>query len=482
MAAVTTVLPAALAAQAGVATDVLVGRVTDVATGAPVEAAVVSATSVATGRGRTVRTSVDGRYVIVFADGGGRYVLRVRRLGYAMATMSVARRPESDRINVDLSLTSAATVLGRVLVTASTDAAAGVGGSGTGRTVMQERVDRLPVDNAGDLAAIAALTPGVVSTSGTDTTTATFSVAGQRPTQNHISLDGLTFAAGTVPRDAIRTTRVVTSTYDVAKGQFSGGEVATSTRSGTNSRRTSLTYDLQSSALQAGAAPSAAFSREYSLNRVSGSVGGPLVKDRLFAFAAAELSRKVNPIATLLVSDALTNARLGIATDTVRRFLETVSALGLPLTPAGIPHEQTLDRASFLGRVDFVVNEANHVTLRADVGGSRGLGSRGSPRALLQSLGQSTRRNGGLFAGLTTQAGSLTNDVRATVQLSSRDENGYVARPEVACSSPPLRRTAPRQRTTPPSAATRTFPSPAGRGSSKAATNSPGSRPTAPTG
>ena len=144
--------------------------------------------------------------------------------------------------------------------------------AGTGRTVTQERVSRLPVDNAGDLAAIATLTPGV-GTSATDTTTATFSVAGQRPTQNHISLDGLTYAAGAVPRDSIRETRVVTSTYDVAKGQFSGGEVASSTKSGTNALQTSLTYDSQSSALQIGAAPSAAFSRQYSLNRVSGSVG-----------------------------------------------------------------------------------------------------------------------------------------------------------------------------------------------------------------
>jgi hypothetical protein len=419
--------PLRLSAQAGAATDVIVGRVTDLSSGAPIEQATVSATSVATGRVRSVQTSADGRYLLVFADGGGRYVLKVRRLGYGAATLTVARRPEADRITADLALSTTATLLDRVVVSAPGDSAAG--GSGTGRTVTQERVNRLPLDNAGDLAAIAALTPGVVATAGTDTTTASFSVAGQRTTQNHVSLDGLTFAAGTVPRDAIRETRVVTSTYDVAKGQFSGGEVASATRSGTNTRQTSLTYDLQSSALQAGAAPSAPFSREYSLNRMSGSMGGALVKDRLFAFAAVEASRKVNPIATLLVSDPLTNARLGIANDTAQRFLQTVSALGIPLYPSGIPNEQTLDRGSFLGRLDFVANEANHVTVRADWSGSHGLGSRGSPRGLLENLGQSLRHNSGLFAGLTTQAGALTNDVRATLQISSRQENGYVALP-----------------------------------------------------
>lgn len=420
--------PATLTAQAGAATDVLVGRVVDATTKAPIEQATVSATSLATGLVRSVQTGADGRYVLVFADGGGRYSVRVRRLGFTMSNASVVRRPEADRINADFALRIAATVLDRVLVSAPADSVTGAG-AGTGRTVTQDRVERLPVDNAGDLAAIAALTPGVVSTAGTDTTTAAFSVAGQRPTQNHISLDGLTFAAGTVPRDAIRSTRVVTSTYDVAKGQFSGGEIASSTRSGTNQPQGSFTYDLQPSALQGGAAPSTAFSRQYSLNRASGSIGGPLIRNRLFAFGAAEVSRKINPIATLLVSDPLTDARLGIAADTVQRFLDVVNALGIPINPAGIPNEQTLDRASFLGRLDFVANEANHVTLRADISGLHSLGSHGNPRGLLQNLGQNTRHNSGLFAGLTTQAGSITNDVRATLQVNSRDERGYVALP-----------------------------------------------------
>jgi Carboxypeptidase regulatory-like domain len=428
LAALWIVAPRISHAQAGAATDVIVGRVTDSASGKPIDQASVSATSLATGLVRSAVTSTDGRYVLVFADGGGRYVLRVRRLGYSAATMAVERRAESDRINADLPLSATAAVLERVVVLGRLIDSAGVGG-GTGRTVTQDRVNRLPLDNAGDLAAIAALTPGVVTTAATDTTTASFSVAGQRPTQNHISLDGLTFAAGAVPRDAVRATRVVTSTYDIAKGQFSGGEVASSTRSGTNKRQTSLTYDAQDDQLQVGAAPSAAFSRQYSLGRVSGSMGGAILKDRLFAFGAVEGSRRVNPIATLLVSDPLTNARLGIANDTVARFLNTVNALGIPLNPIDIPNDQTQDRGSFLGRVDFVANESNHVTLRADWSGSRGLGSRGSPRGLLQNLGTSMRHNSGLFGGLTTQLGSITNDVRATFQVSSRQETGYVNLP-----------------------------------------------------
>jgi len=232
-----------------------------------------------------------------------------------------------------------------------------------------------------------------------------------------------------VPRDAIRETKVITSTYDVSRGQFSGGEVASSTRSGTNSVQGSLTYDLQPQTLQAQAAPSPAFSRVFQLNKMSGSFGGPLIKNRLFAFGAIEGSQKVNPIATLLHSDPVTDARLGIAPDTVNRFLSLVTAAGLPLFPAGVPDEQTLNRGSALGRLDFVINDSNHLTVRTNWNGTSNAGTRGNPRGLLQSLGTGGSHGGGLLAGLTTQLGTVTNDVRLTAQTDYRKASGYVTLP-----------------------------------------------------
>ena len=131
-------VPVVLAAQAGAATDVIVGRVVDAATGAPIDHASVSAASLANGRVRTTQSAADGRYVLVFADGGGRYTIRARRLGYAMTSLTVARRAESDRINVDIALPVTATLLERVVVTPDSTAAS----AGTGRTVTQERGGR----------------------------------------------------------------------------------------------------------------------------------------------------------------------------------------------------------------------------------------------------------------------------------------------------------------------------------------------------
>lgn len=420
---VTAVVPTLARAQAGAATDLIVGRVTD-STGAPVAQATVTATAVATGLSRSAVTGDDGRYRFVFAEGGGRYVIRVRRLGYAPATVGIERRTETDRISADIRLSERAAALHTVTVRAAESESTAVV-NGTGRTLTPTIVNRLPIDVAGDLASLAALAPGVVGTAATDTTAATFSVGGQRPTQNHISLDGLTFAPGVVPREAVRDTKIVTSTYDVSKGQFSGGEVAATTRSGGKTPEFMLTYDLQDPALEVGAAPSAAYSKEYTLDRLSLGVGGPIVRDKLFGFLAVEASHKTNPLATLLSSDPVTDERLGIAPAAVQQFLSAVQAAGLPLYPAGVPQTQTQDNGSAIARVDYVIDPSDHLTVRADYHGLSQEGTRANPRGLLQYLGRGGAQGGGLLVGLTSELGAVTNDARVTGEMEWRRQYGY---------------------------------------------------------
>lgn len=425
-------------AQAGAGTDVLVGRVT-APDQTPIDQASVIATSLSTGRVRTATTSADGRFMLVFADGGGRYAIRVRRLGFAPVMMSLERRAEADRITVNVSLAPVAAALQTVTVTAHQRPDNSVATlSTTGRGLGQGLVDELPIVNPGDLATIASFAPGVVGIDATDTTAAAFSVGGQRPTQNHVTLDGLTFAAASVPRDAIRTTRVVTSTYDVSRGQFSGGEVESITRSGTNTSEATLTYDGQDRALEVGAAPTAAFSREYSLNRLSASAGGALVRDRVFAFGSIEASRRTNPLAYLLSADPVTVQRIGIAPDSLQRLLQVTSAYGLPVVTRLAPRDQTRDRASFLGRVDYVVDRANHLSVRADWNGGNDDGTRANTRGLPTNVGEGGGMGGGMLAALTTQAGALTNDVRLTEQLESHRASGFFTLPRarVQISSP----------------------------------------------
>src|SRR5947207_3199570 len=150
----------------------------------------------------------------------------------------------------------------RPTVAAAYGAGAGAVARGVRRSLSVDQLSRLPVD-ALDLKTVAALAPGVLALAATDSTEADFSVAGQRPTANAITLDVLALGSGSVPQDALRSSRVVTSSYDAARGQFSGGLVASTTRSGKNLPQGSFTYTLRDRSLAWGEATASPFGQGY---------------------------------------------------------------------------------------------------------------------------------------------------------------------------------------------------------------------------
>src|ERR1700693_2614574 len=85
------VLSAPANAQVGSTTDILMGRIAGLDSQA-VAGARVEATSVETGITRTKTTGADGRYTIVFPDGGGTYRLTVRAVGMAPVTRMITRQ------------------------------------------------------------------------------------------------------------------------------------------------------------------------------------------------------------------------------------------------------------------------------------------------------------------------------------------------------------------------------------------------------
>ena len=282
---------APLRGQVGVSTDLITGIVTD-QEGAPLAGATVEAMSLETRVLRSATTDPRGRYRILFPDGGGQYQVYVRLLGYTGMRLAGARRSEDDdRIVVDAKLAGQPVEVEALTVRGGNNlqrVAAPTPGS-TEMVQTPDRLARLPVD-ASDFAAIAALAAGVVSVGGTDSTAASFSVAGQGPNANATTLDGLALGAASVPQDALRATRVVTNTYDVSRGQFSGGLVSSTTRSGTNIfqatgngslRDPALAWDGNDPMRQTGA-----------MQQFSTGFGSPLKHDRLFYFISGQIQHR----------------------------------------------------------------------------------------------------------------------------------------------------------------------------------------------
>ncbi|HEY5087320.1 MAG TPA: carboxypeptidase-like regulatory domain-containing protein, partial [Gemmatimonadaceae bacterium] len=252
-------------AQVGSSTDIVTGRVLG-PDGKPMENVTVAVKSAETGITRTKSTDAQGRYTILFPDGGGQYRVEFRAIGFAPVDRNIARQGDEDRLVTDIQLgTQVAAKLSTVAVTARRGGVArGVPPTPgeSGRTLSADQLERLPVDMS-DISAIAALAPGVVGIAGNDTTAASFSVAGQRSTLNNVTLDGLSFGSFSVPAEGLRSTRVVTNTYDPSKGQFSGGEIASTTRGGTNELTGGFTYSRRDPVLEFEGADSAAVSPTY---------------------------------------------------------------------------------------------------------------------------------------------------------------------------------------------------------------------------
>ena len=433
------VLPSLMRAQVGATTDIITGVVRTLA-GVPVENAQVEAQSTETQVTRRQRTNAQGKYTILFPDGGGTYRLTVRYIGFQPTTLTLTRNGDDDRIVRNITLgQSTAQTLARVEVrgTQRRPPQGGPGGPPTPgaseRVVDGGQAARLPVD-ASDPSAIASLAPGVVLTSA-DTSgggsAANFSVAGQSSQSNNVTLDGLSFAAGFVPQDAIRGTRVTTNTYDVARGQFSGGQVSQTTRSGTNVIQGSLSYTgrYRDLTVEQGGT-TGAFGGAYNQNQFGAGIGFPIIKDRLFFFGALQGRRKADLLPSLLAADDATRSRLGASPDSVTRFLSLVNRYGVAGAGGVIDDNRNADNVTALGRMDFSITDAHTLTLRGDWRLVDQTPTRVGSLALPQTGGTTENRGGGGSVVLSSRFGTaVVNELRAGLQIDNRTGTPFITLP-----------------------------------------------------
>ncbi|HEY0994670.1 MAG TPA: hypothetical protein VGD77_01645, partial [Gemmatimonadaceae bacterium] len=344
----------------------------------------------------------------------------------------VARQADEDRLVANLSLSQVPQQLAAVVSRATATPRGGERQEpgNTGRNFSGEQLLRLPVDPS-DPNAVAALAPGAVSVAGTDTTPGGFSILGQSPENNQVTLDGLSFNAGSVPQEAVRSSRVITNTYDIARGQFSGGQVATTTRGGTNQLQGGFTYTLRDPRLTWSASDEpSGFNQEYSQNQVSGGLGGPIVRDRAFYFASLQFRRRSEGVQSLLAADEETLGRLGAAPDSVARFEQLVAGLGVPINASQVPANRVSDSYSGLLRGDLQLNDDHSLSLRGDwrfyTSGATRIGSLSFPT----TGGDRFSGGGGVAATVTSTFGTILNELRAYASASSGHSDPYNTLPE----------------------------------------------------
>lgn len=425
--------PSLATAQVGSTTDIITGTVRNT-DNRPVANARIEVMSVETGTTRVRTTNDKGQYTLLFPDGGGQYRVTARAIGLQPASVSLNRLADEDRLVADFRLSPTIASLGTVVVSARQTPRSNENqptpGS-TERALSGEQLMRLPVD-ASDPNAIAALSAGVVGLGGTDTSSAGFSVAGQRADQNLVTLDGLSFG-GSVPSEAVRSTRVITSTYDIARGQFTGGQVATTTKGGTNDLSGSFAYTLRDPSLEFATGDNTgttSFSGAYTQHQVSGGLGGPMARDRTFWFGSFQLRRRIDALQSLLGAGAQTLEALNVQPDSAARFLSLLGHYGLPLRNALVPDDRTTDNLTGIVRVDQQLTEAHSLSLRGTVSGSVLDGFRSSAQSVPTHAGEQKGGSVGGLVSLSSVMGQFLNEFKGSYALDTRGANPYLRLPE----------------------------------------------------
>lgn len=423
------VAPEQSAAQLGTTTEIIAGRVRG-ADSLPIAGARVDVTSLATGVVKRTLTRGDGRFSMLFRDGGAQFRVTVTALGMTPASLTLVRRGDEDRLVADIRMSANATTLASVQVRAKGSrpgASPASTAGGTEGVVPQAFLQRFPL-NPGDLNNIASIIPGVVQVAAGDSTPASFSVAGQPANQNNVTLDGSSFLFGTLPQNSVRAVRVITNAYDPGRGQFTGGQIATTTLSGSTKTRGNATLNFAQPSFQIPTISARTFDQRYTQNVASIGIGGPLVKDKAFYFASAEYDQRTDPLASLLDANGASLQNLGVSSDSIARFLQFAQSAGLA-SRAGVPFDRVTNALSTLLRVDWDVSAEHAVLLRGDYRHTALNATRFGGLALPTIGGSQSSNGGGFMASLTSSIGPFINELRGYASSDEQVIDGFRVSP-----------------------------------------------------
>jgi hypothetical protein len=414
--------------------DVLTGRVVG-QDGRPLAGARVEAVSAETEISRSVLTDNNGRYMILFPDGGGRYLVRITFLGMAEIIRAVVREADEELLLLNVTMQPQAIALDAINVAAQRPAPGDARAGEQSTELPQELLNRLPLPDL-DPSTVALLAAGVVGT-GIDSISGQmgFSVAGMSELLNQVTLDGVILGQGGmgVPEEGMRRTSVTTSTFDASRGGFAGGMVQMSTARGNNRSSGSFSYRLDSDALQSTAS---ATTNAFSRHQFGGSYGGPLIQNKLFYNMSLQGSRNTQHRFALAANDPLAALRSGVATDSIARFLGILdNQYGFSTFNQTGAYNQETNDMRLQGRVDWNIIQDRSRSQTLSVRFNTNLNTQDSTRIsqldLLQRGGEVERNNVLAAASLNSRfRNNWTNALSLSFSESWNQSLPFVEMPE----------------------------------------------------
>ncbi len=367
------------------------GKVTD-PQGAIVPNAKVTATNLGTNSVVTVQTNADGEYRLLNLQ-PGKYAVEVSGSGFAPAKADNITVEVSTTTTIDIPLT-VGTALAEVKVTSDAPVI-NTSDNSAGLNINQTSINELPI-NGRRVASFVLATPGVVPDGGFGL----YSFRGISGLLNNATIDGgddnqaffseargRTRIAYSISLDAVREFSVNTSNYSAEYGRAAGGVVNTVTKSGTNDFHGSLFYYLRDAAwaarnplsfqsvLVGGVNTTVALKPADKRHQFGGSLGGPIMKDKLFFFMSYDEQKRnfpgvAAPSSTTFLTPIVVPAAPGCVSADARAVTLCQRGLTQSQADAGLAYIRSLtgfvarkgNQRILTPKLDWVINKSNTVS------------------------------------------------------------------------------------------------------------------------
>jgi hypothetical protein len=334
--------------------------------------ATVVAVHVPSGTQYGVLTNKDGRFTISNMRVGGPYQVTISFIGYKQEVYNDINLSLGNVADMSVSLSPSVTSLSEVIVSAGKNSIINSGRTGAAINVSNETVNSVPTISRG-LKDFTKISP-LANTSGSGT-----SFAGANNRYNQFAIDGLVnndvfglTSSGTnggqagiepISLDAIEEFQINIAPYDVRQGGFTGGGINAITKSGTNQFAGSAYYYGNNENLVGKYEPKTLTKSpvaNYSDYQGGLTIGGPIIKNKLFFFVSGEITRKSYPL-----SNVPGTATSNITLDDVNAVLDVLSRVAPNYDPGSYLNiNSTTNSNKLLAKINWNINDRNKLILR----------------------------------------------------------------------------------------------------------------------
>ena len=364
-----------VAAFAQVTTAALGGRVVD-ANGEPIVGAAVVATHEPSGTVYGVVTNADGRYAINGMRAGGPYKVEMSCLGYQTLAYTDVTLQLAETSALNGQLAEDSQMLGEAMVIAASASKFAAEKTGAATNISSAQITSLPTVSRSitDVTRLSPYGGNGMTFAGADGRTANFTVDGANFNNNFGLNDGLPGGGNPISIDAIEELQVVISPYDVRQTNFIGGGVNAITKSGTNTFKGSAYVYHRNENMRGNQAAGVeiAGARDRDRNTTYGfTLGGPIIKNKLFFFVNAEYAQTPSVAVRWRASDP----EKGEKAD-ANKYLSYATVQDMELVKNHVEDRYKYDTGSYtsfpadqsnvklLARLDWNISDAHHLALR----------------------------------------------------------------------------------------------------------------------